>query len=90
MGRTRSCLFLAAANHTGTALRRAPASYLGVGHIPRIEDHGMKQLIWAIGGLSTATAAWILYSQTYRRRPVAAARAAERLQQAWADHRTQV
>jgi hypothetical protein len=50
----------------------------------------MKQLIWAIGGLSTATAAWILFTQTYRRRPVPAALAAERLQRAWADHHTRV
>jgi hypothetical protein len=50
----------------------------------------MKHLIWAIGGLSTATAAWILLSQAYRHRPVPVGQAAELLQKAWADHHTQV
>ena len=48
----------------------------------------MKQLMWALGGLSTAAAAWMLY-RTAQRRSLPVVQAAEQLQHAWANYHTE-
>lgn len=50
----------------------------------------MKQVLWTIGGLSTAATAWLLFNQGVRRHiKIPIDSAAEQLQQAWGDHHTE-
>lgn len=55
------------------------------------KDHRrvMKQFVWALGGISTAAVAWIIFNQNYRHRRVPVTKAAELLQHAWANYHTE-